>query len=109
MQTNNDQTRQAIQELVERIESPEAQRLVGKLADSLLSGRLSDEDLELLAPFAEPVDDSPVTSLTDDEKLLLSHFRRLNHQLREGAVQLLKAVAPYEPHAAAQGTNGGQR
>ncbi|HGO9799633.1 TPA: hypothetical protein ACLEB8_004821 [Pseudomonas aeruginosa] len=88
------QEQQNLLERIEQIESPVARRVIGKIAEGLFAGRLSGEDLELLADIAERIADRSESSLDEDELLLVRKFRQLNERQRQGAMMLLSAVPP---------------
>lgn len=90
------------QNMIERIgqlKSPVVRRVIGDIADAVFAGRLTGEDMELLAGIADRIADRSESSLNDQELLMVKRFRQLNNQQREGAVMLLSAVTPNDPQA----------
>jgi hypothetical protein len=79
---------------IDRIESPVARRVIRKIAEGMYAGRLSGEDMELLACIAERMSDRSESSLNPEEHSLVTNFRRLTDHQRTGAMMLLSPIAP---------------
>ena len=80
----------AKQETLERISK------IKSPVDGVYSGRLSGDDLELLAAVAEQMVNRNESSLSSQETHLIKAFRSLNDTQRDGAVKLLTALDPSE-------------
>lgn len=85
----------------ERLESPVARRLFRRLALGAFSGRLSEDDLEVVASLAEHMAaqnaqrvEMDSASITAGEMALVQSFRRLTPRQREGAKMMLDVFKP---------------
>lgn len=83
-----------LRERVEQIESPLARRVIGRIMDGRLSGRLSTDNLEIIAMIAENLAARNESSLGKDERLLVMKFRSLNEDQRMATVNLISAFKP---------------
>lgn len=92
MPVGANQDQQQLLEQIEKIESPAARRVLGKIAEDLYAGRLSGEDMNLLDSIAERIAERSESSLSKEELLLVRQFRRLNDRQRQGAMMLLSVV-----------------
>jgi hypothetical protein len=94
----------AVQDILDRIqqiESPTARRVIGRIADGVLSGRIAEQDAELIAGIAEHMaaanmrqTDVGLQSLTADELSLVHSYRCLTPRQQEGAHMILGVFKP---------------
>lgn len=94
-------TKQEILERIQRLESPTARRVIGRIAGGILSGRIGEQDAELIAGLAEHMAASNMLqaavgteSLTVAERDLLESFRSLTPRQQEGARMMLHVFKP---------------
>ncbi|EMA2592507.1 TPA: hypothetical protein L6A07_24940 [Pseudomonas aeruginosa] len=85
----------------ERLESPVARRLLRRMALGAASGRLSEDDLEVVASLAEHMAaqnaqgvEIDSASITAGEMALVQSFRRLTPRQQEGAKMMLDVFKP---------------
>lgn len=92
VQTGTDEQNQELLDGIERIAEPRARRIIGGIAQSLLAGRLNDDDMQLLAGIADRIADRSEQSLNEEELSLVRQFRKLNQRQRQGVNMLLSAA-----------------
>lgn len=81
-------------ECFESIKSPAARRLLTNLAIGAYTGRLSDDDMEIIAGVAEAMASRNTGPLSAQESTLVEGFRALTDRQQQGVVLLVDTFAP---------------